>query len=106
MDLGTLGTQIGVVIVAAGSLATGIFAGIMKMKRDKADMRAAVAEDTRDRSIADSQKIVYDMLNERLKTVEEELRAMKLYTRKLEVHISKLERIMRASNLDVPELEI
>lgn len=106
MDFESLGTAIGATAGAVGVLTGGIWAAIQKVRRGQAETKAAVAEDTRDRSVADSQKLVYDMLNERLKVVEQELRDHKLYTRKLELHITKLEKLMREKGLEVPVMEI
>lgn len=104
MDLTEVGTAIGAAAGVVTTLLGAIWVGIQKVKRDKAETRAAVAEDTRDRSVADSQKVVYDMLSARLSAVELELRDMKLYTRKLELHISRLEKTMREKGLEVPDL--
>lgn len=106
MDLGDLGTTIGTAVTGVGVLAGAIWAAVQKVRRGQAETKASVAEDSRDRTVADSQKLIYDMLNERLKTVESELQSMRLYNRKLELHITKLERLMREKGLDVPTLEI
>lgn len=104
MDFTELGSAVAAAMATAGTIATAIWVAIQKMRRDKAETKAAIAEDIRDRSVADSQKVVYDMLSARLSAVELELRDMKMYTRKLELHISRLEKTMREKGLEVPDL--
>lgn len=106
MDLGDLGTTIGTAVTGVGVLAGAIWAAVQKVRRGQAETKAAVAEDTRDRTVADSQQLIYNMLNQRLTTVEGELQSQRLYTRKLELHITKLERLMRDAGMEVPALEI
>lgn len=106
MDLGDIGTAIGTAVTGVGVLAGTIWAAVQKVRRGQAETKAAVAEDSRDRTVADSQKLIYDMLNERLKIVEAELVTLRAANRKQEIHIAKLERIMREKGLDVPTLEI
>lgn len=104
MDFTQLGTAVGAIGGAVVALVSGVWLGIQKVQRQRAETKASVAEDARDRSVADSQKIVYDMLLARVSAVELELRDMKLYTRKLELHISRLEKIMREKGLEIPDL--
>lgn len=104
MAIETVLVAIGSALGTAAAIVGAGWAAFQKAKRGAAETKAAVAEDTRDRSVADGQRIIYEMLNERLKTVEDEVRGVKLYARKLELHISKLERIMRDKGLEVPEL--
>lgn len=106
MDFTEIGTAVGSAAAVIGTIGTAIWVAIQKMRRDKAETKAAIAEDLRDRSVADSQKIIYDMLSGRLSSVENELREMKMYTRKLELHISRLEKTMREQGLEVPEFHL
>lgn len=104
MAIETILVAVGSALGTAAAILGAGWGAFQKAKRGAAETKAAVAEDTRDRSVADSQRVIYEMLNERLKTVEDEVRGVKLYARKLELHISKLERIMRDKGLEVPEL--
>jgi uncharacterized protein HemX len=92
-------------LASAGLGVSSLWAWIQKQRRDMSETRATVAEDERDREMATSAQTLYSMMNERLKIVEEELRSQRMYTRRLEIHIGKLERLLRTQGLDVPEIE-
>lgn len=106
MDLEVLGGTLAAVITGASTLIGGAWLWIQKQRRNVAETKAAVAEDQRDRTVADSQRLVYELLNQRLGTVEQELKEWKLYTRKLELHINKLEKVMAQAGLEIPELVV
>lgn len=59
-----------------------------------------------------AQESVFNMLNHRLDTMEKEIQTLRgelaverAHSRKLELHIWKLENLMRASNIDPPVFE-
>ena len=78
---------------------------LLKQKSAISETKARVAEDDRDRELATSAQSLYNMMNERLKNVESELKEVRLYNRKLELHVGKLERTMRDAGLTVPSFD-
>lgn len=96
---------IGMGLTSAAGIAALVWGWIQKQHSVVSETKARVAEDDRDREMANSAGTLYSMLNERLKTVEQELRDLKNYSRKLELHISKLEGLMREHNITPPILE-
>lgn len=105
MDLATLGTA----IAAVGSVAAGIWAWWLKNRRQVAETRAEVAESDANKAVADAQQTVYRLLNERLTTLEGEVRGLRqeliverAHSRKLELQIVRLDRWIRAQGLTPP----
>lgn len=82
-----------------------VWGWVQKQRTVVSETKARVAEDDRDREMANSAQTLYSMMNERLKTVENEMRDLKMYSRKLELHISKLEFMMRQAGLTPPQLD-
>ena len=63
-------------------------------------------------SVALAQEAVFNMLNQRLDTMESEIRTLRtelsverMRSRKMELHIFKMENVMRAAGLDPPVFE-
>lgn len=102
MNLEDVGSWAGSALAAIGTIALAVWGGIQKVRRGAAETKAAVAEDARDRSVADSQKLVYDMLNERLKMVEAEVQGVRAENRRLRDRIGLLEATMREHGIPVP----
>lgn len=105
MDL----TTIGGALAAIGTIAAGAWAWFERARRAKAETSADVATSDAQRTVADSQQTVYKMLTERLHALEQdvqslrnELAAERAHSRKLEIHIWKLEGLMRKANLEPP----
>lgn len=97
--------DVGMVLTSLAAGAGVVWGWILKQRAVLSETRARVAEDERDREMANSAAVLYSQLSERLKTVEVELREMKLYSRKLEVHILKLESLMRSHGITPPPFE-
>lgn len=89
-------------VMGFGALGGLLWAWIQKQRAGMADTRASIAEDNRDRELANSAHTLYNLLNERLKNVERELIELRLYNRKLEIHVARLEDIMIANKLEPP----
>lgn len=75
---------------------------LIKNRIDTANSEATVA-------VADAQQSVYTMLTGRLETLEKEVQGLRselqterLHSRKLEIHIWKLEKIMSGAGLELP----
>jgi hypothetical protein len=105
IDWTALGTTLGVV----GTVATGIWAWWLKNQKSQANTRADVAESDAARTVADAQTTVYKLLNERLSTLESEVRGLRSeldaerkHSRRLELHIWRLEGLMRKAGIEPP----
>lgn len=104
--------SVGAGLTAVFALATGAWAWILKNKKAGAETRAAVAESNAERAVADSQATIYKLLNERLTTLEKEVRAQRAeldaerrHSRKLQLHVYRLEGLMRRAGIEPPPLE-
>lgn len=89
-------------VMGFGALGGIVWAWILKQRAAMSDTRAAIAEDNRDREMANSAHTLYTLLNERLKNVEREVVELKVYNRKLELHVARLEDIMIKNGLEPP----
>lgn len=105
MDWTAVGTALG----AVGMVAGGVYAWFLKAQKDRANTRAEVAEADSARSVADAQQSVYKLLNERLTTLETEVRGLRSeldterkHSRRLELHIWRLEGLMRKAGIEPP----
>lgn len=99
----------GKTLAAVGAVATGIWAWWANKKKTDAQNRAAVAESTADATVADAQTTIYKLLTERVVTLEAEMRTVRedlsterKHSRKLELHILKLENLMRTAGMEPP----
>lgn len=112
IDWGSIGTAIATVTVTAGTLAGGAWAWWLKIQRNQADTRADVSESNALGAVADAQQAVYRLMQDRLQALEVDMRAVReelnverKHSRKLELHIFRLEAILRAAGMPVPDLE-
>src|SRR5512145_290992 len=108
MDLTTLGG----VFATLGAIATGAWAWWLKNQKNVAHTRAEVAESDRDKAIADSEHTLYKLLNQRVESLEVEIRELRAelsierkHSRALELHIYRLEGLMRRAGIEPPERE-
>jgi hypothetical protein len=109
LDLSAIGSAIAAVVVASGTVIGGAYAWWLKNKRNQADVRADVATSAAQQVVADAQRTVYQTLLERVTTLEADMRIVRdelsverKHSRKLELHIWKLENLMRAANMEPP----
>jgi uncharacterized protein HemX len=105
LDLATLGGA----IASVGAVAGGMYAWWLKTQKDRANVRADVAQADTTRAVADANQSVYKLLNERLTTLEAEVRSQRTeldaerrHSRRLVLHIWKLEGLMRKAGLEPP----
>lgn len=105
LDWQAIGTALG----AVGMVAGGIWAWWLKNQRSQANTRAEVAEAGAERAVADAQQTVYKLLTQRVETLEQEMRAVRAeldaerkHSRRLEMHIWRLERLMRNAGIEPP----
>lgn len=97
--------DVGMALTSLAGIAGVVWGWVLKQRAVLSETRARVAEDERDKEMANSAALLYSQLSERLKSVEVELREMKLYSRKLELHIKKLEDLMRSHGITPPPFE-
>ena len=109
-DLGAIDwAKVGGGITAIGIGIGGVYAWWLNQKRLRADVRADVAKSESEQVIARSEGAVYQMLLDRVATLESDMRLVRaeltterMHSRRLVLHIWKLEGLMRSANLDVP----
>lgn len=99
------GGTVGNIVLGLSTVGIGIAWArdkLLKNRIDSANSEAAVA-------VADAQQSVYAMLTGRLETLEKEVQGLRtelqterLHSRKLEIHIWKLEKIMSGAGLELP----
>jgi uncharacterized protein HemX len=106
-------------LTAAGasfvSVLVGIGGGIAWWERRsarKAKAEAEAAQANASRSVADAEHTLYKLLAERqsqleaeVKTMRQELATERQHSRQLEVHIFRLENLMRTAGMDPPARE-
>lgn len=100
---------VGGVLAAIGAVATGAWAWWLKNRKDTASTKADVAKAEAAEQVADAQQTIYKLLNERLNTLESEVRALReelaterRHSRRLEAHIWRLENLMRKAGIEPP----
>lgn len=112
MDWQAIGTALGAVSIAIG----GLYAGWLKRGKTAAAARADIATSEAQAdtaaahgAVADAQQAVYRLLLERVTTLEKDMRLVRQelaeerqHSRRLVLHIWKLEQLMREANLTVP----
>lgn len=101
--------QVGVALGTLTTVALGAWAAIERYQKVRANTRADIAESHSDRTIAEANTTVYAMLTQRLTTLESEISTLRqehaaerVRGRKLEIHIWKLENLMRQKGLEPP----
>jgi len=102
-------TAVGTAIGSIGFLAGGVWAAWQRKKTAEAKTRAEIAESNAATTVADSQRVVYDSLTDRVKTLEEDIRTLRRelaeerrHSRDLMLHIWKLETLMRQGGIEPP----
>lgn len=102
-------TAVGTAIAGVGAIGSAVYAGWLKVQKNRANTRADVAEADSSRTVADAQQTVYRLLNERLTTLENEVRGLRneldterKHSRRLELHIWRLEGLMRKAGIEPP----
>lgn len=107
---------VGGAVTAIGIGATGAYAWwldrgkkIAKARAEVAEANATVSEANALGQVADAQQAVYRLLLERVTTLEKDMRLVReelaqerQHSRRLVLHIWKLEQLMRAAGLEVP----
>lgn len=103
---------VGGTIAAVGTVAGGAWAWWQRHQKTQAQTRADIAESGAERAVADAQQTVYKLLNERLTTLESEVRGLRdelsverKHSRRLEIHIWRLEGLMRKSGIEPPAFD-
>lgn len=106
MDMGAAGSA----LAAIGAVAGGAYAWWLRRTKDAAANRADVAESDAATTILDSQRTVYALLTERLTTLENDMRNVRIelaterqHSRRLELHIWRLEGLMRNAGIEPPQ---
>jgi len=102
-------TAIGTAIGSIGLVAGGIWAVWQNRLKTAAQTRAEVAESNASTAVADAQQTVYNLLKERVTTLETDMRAVRAelaeersHSRKLVEHIWTLEGLMRDAGITPP----
>lgn len=102
-------TAVGTAIGSIGVLAGGVWAAWQRKKTTEAQTRADVAESNASATVADAQQTVYNLLKERVTTLEADMRSVRAelaeersHSRKLVEHIWTLEGLMRDAGITPP----
>lgn len=105
-------TAVGSSLAGLAIGAAGTIAWWQSRAARAARVDAEVAESGKVRSIADAEHTLYKLLAERLASVEAEVQSLRgdlsverKHSRQLEVHIYRLENVMRKAGLEPPERE-
>ena len=108
IDWTALGSSLVALVVGAGAAIAWWQSRAAKAAR----LEAEVAASGKDRTIADAEHTLFKLLADRLATVEADLKAVRAeqaversHARQLEVHIYRLENLMRKAGLEPPERE-
>lgn len=109
MDLSPLGASLVSLVVGAG----GALVWWQRRTAREASLQAEVAKEGAVRTVADAEHTLYKLLAERQTQLEAEVREMRAelnteraHSRQLEVHIFRLENLMRKAGLEPPEREV
>lgn len=100
---------VGAALAAVGAVAGGIWAAWQNKLKTAAQTRAEVAESNASTAVADAQQTVYNLLKERVTTLENDMRTVRQelaeersHSRKLVEHIWTLEGLMREAGMTPP----
>ncbi|WP_408953037.1 hypothetical protein [Lysobacter sp. Hz 25] len=100
---------VGASVAAVGAVAGGIWAAWQNKLKTAAQTRAEVAESNASTAVADAQQTVYNLLKERVTTLENDMRTVRQelaeersHSRKLVEHIWTLEGLMREAGMTPP----
>lgn len=93
-------------------IAAAVWAGVERFRRTRAETGAAVASSNANEAVASSQATVFELMKNRLEALEREmqqvrteLQAERQHSRRLELHIYKLEGILTKAGLEPPKLD-
>lgn len=108
MDWNAFGAALAALILGAGS----VVLWWQRREATAAKLSAEVAKEGAVRTVADAEHTLYKLLAERQTQLESEIKAMRqelaaerAHSRQLEVHLFRLENIMRKAGLEPPERE-
>lgn len=104
--------SVGTVLGGLGTAAVAAWGFWQKQQRTQAQTRAEVAEANSTRAVADAEGAVYKLLTNRLQTLErdmehlrEDLAHERKRTRRMELHIGRLEGLMRKAGIEPPTFD-
>jgi uncharacterized protein HemX len=107
IDLTALGTAIG----AVGTVSAGVWAWVVLQRKKLADTRADVAAAEAVRTVADSQRLVYTQMSDRMTAMEGDIKELRAelaeerkHSRALEQKLAALMAWIRAQGLTPPPL--
>lgn len=102
---------VGTALGAVGMVASGIWAWVVMQRKKLADTRAAVAESEAVRTVADSQRLVYTQMSDRMTAMEGDIKELRAelaeerkHSRALEQKLAALMAWIRAQGLTPPPL--
>lgn len=108
IDAGIVGQTLGWL----GMVMASAWAVYERWNKAKAASAASISESNAEKSVADAQTTVYSLLTKRLEVLESEVNSLRQelaverqHSRNLELHIWKLESLMRKGNLEPPMFE-
>ena len=111
IDWSALGAAATAVILTAGTAAGGAWAWWLKHKRNQADTRADVSESNAQGAVADAQQAVYRLMQDRLTTLEADMRAVReelsverKRNRELELQVFMLESVLLKAGIKLPDI--
>lgn len=116
IDWDKVGQAVVGLVMGLGTIGGVAYGAVMKHKARVAKLGADVAASDADKTVSDAQLIVYDSLSKRVealdgdvKQLRQELdterrhsRRLELLNKKLELHILRLESLMKAAGIEVP----
>jgi len=105
IDWGVLGTAIGGIVMGIGAYVSGRKSGRARTHADQAASGADYAMSTAETSLYEQFRTRLDDLEKDISKLRAELDIERRQGRALEIHIWKLERLMRAANIEPPEFE-
>lgn len=108
VDAAAIGETLGWLTAAA----TAAWAIYEKLTRTKAATASDVAQSNASAAVADAQSTVYSLLTKRLEALDADIKAVRIelalerkHSRDRDLHIWKLEGLMRKAGLEVPQFE-
>lgn len=116
MDLTALGQAVAAVVITGGTIATGAYAWWLKHQKASADTRADVAESDTVRMVADAERAVYKLLEQRLGVLEGEVgtlrkelaaernhsHALERKCNRMELHLWRMANLLRQAGIEPP----
>jgi hypothetical protein len=103
---------VGTILAGIAAVAGSAWAAFERFKRVRAETGANVAASDASKAIAESQGAVFELMKNRLDALDKEmqqlrseLQAERQHSRRLELHIYKLEGILTKAGLEPPKLD-